>query len=90
MKNKILLLVACVVLTGCTDDAEAERTLNAQGFSNISIDDRGAWFSTFYGCSDSDTNWYSTTADNPKGKRVNVTVCCGGVTQFKGCTIRTR
>jgi hypothetical protein len=87
-----VVLLVCILsfTTACTDDNEAQRALTNQGFSNITIVDRGSWFSSFHGCSDGDGNWYSVTADNSTGKRVNVTVCCGGVLQFKGCTLRSQ
>lgn len=83
------LLAACLIV-GCTDDNEAQRALTDQGFSDITITDRGTVFASVYGCSDSDGAWYSTTANNPAGKRVNMIVCCGGALQFKGCTLRSK
>lgn len=91
--GSIMTVASCLLAffaMACTNDNEAQRALSDQGFSNISIVDRGAWFSSFHGCSDSDGNWYSVTADNAKGERVNMTVCCGGAMQYKGCTLRSK
>lgn len=91
--KKLLATLAClcVCTSACiTDDNEARKALDDDGFSDIQITDRGAVFAGFYGCDSKDGNWYTASATNPKGKHVNMLVCCGGALQFKGCTVRSK
>lgn len=86
-----LLVIGVAQFTGCsTNDAEAIKALDDQGFKDISITDRGAIFAHFNGCGGDDQNYYDATATNPAGKRVSVLVCCGGSFSFKGCVVRSK
>ncbi len=89
---KLSLIVAfSVLLVGCiTDDNEARKALDDQGFTNITITDRGTGLVTWEGCGKDDGAYYKATATNPAGKRVNVVVCCGGSFSMKGCVIRSK
>lgn len=84
-----LLLGAVVELSGCTDNAEALRSLEINGFSSPMITDFGS-LGFLHGCDIHDLAWYQAQAINSVGKPVNVIVCCGGPLAFKGCTIRTK
>lgn len=90
MRKILVSLVCCVGLISCTNDSEALRTMEDNGFTNVSIEDSGGVFSKFHGCSDKDGAWYEVAATNAAGKNVHLTVCCGGFGSFKGCTIRSR
>lgn len=88
---KIAFLLSLVCLTGCwTNDSEAIKALDDQGFTAISITDRGAMFPQWEGCGSDDGCYYHATATNPIGKRVTLLVCCGGALQFKGCVVRSK
>ncbi len=86
--KKIILILACF-LTSCTNDSEARRTLEAQGFDNIRIGGY-AWF----GCGQDDGASNTFTATNAKGQAVSGVVCCGTYEGnplgglAKGCTVR--
>jgi len=73
-----------------TNDNEAIKALDDQGFSNISIMDRGAFGAHWAGCGEDDGNYYNVVATNPAGKRVSLLVCCGGAMSFKGCVVRSK
>ena len=86
-----LIALAAITMMGCgTNDAEAIKAMDDQGFTEISITDRGCFFAAMEGCDEKDGNWYHATAKNPAGKRVNMLVCCGAMTSFKGCTVRSK
>jgi hypothetical protein len=88
-----LLVIVCsiVMLAGCaTNDHEAIKALDDEGFSDISITDRGFMFAEWQGCDKRDGNWYHAHATNPRGKPVNMLVCCGSSLSFKGCTVRSK
>lgn len=72
-----------------SDNSEAVRALDTNGFSNVTIHDSGFWGS-FHGCDKHDGAWYSASATNPVGKTVELVVCCGGPASFKGCTVRSK
>ncbi len=91
--NKLFFsaLIVAVTLSACaTNDAEALRSLDDSGFSDVTITDRGFLFAHFHGCDAKDGNWYEANAKNPKGKPVSMLVCCGQALSFKGCTIRSK
>lgn len=72
--------LALLLLLACSDDVAARRTLEAQGFSDITT----SGFS--FGCGESDSYSTGFEATNPAGKRVSGVVCCGLV--LKACTVR--
>lgn len=72
----ILVLVGAVA---CTNEADAERTLVASGYSRVQLT---GW--SFH-CGDYETA-DGFRALNPVGLAVEGTVCCGVWT--KGCTVR--
>lgn len=80
MKTVIFILVAALVV-GCTNKEDANRALNAQGFTNIEI-----LGYDFFGCSKDDFYHTKFSADNISGIRVTGTVCSGFM--FKNATIR--
>lgn len=90
--KRILLPLSFVLLSiGCgTDDHEAYKALSDNGFTNIHITDRGFMFASFHGCSEKDGNSYYANANNPISKPVEMLVCCGSKTSFKGCTVRSK
>lgn len=85
MKVIVMGLIAAVlsisILTGCTDEAGAERILKANGFTEIQFTGY-AWLS----CSDKDTFSTGFTAKGPTGIPVKGAVCSGMF--FKNSTIR--
>lgn len=92
MKDRIIAFVTILALVlftafaglssaGCTDEAEARRVLDDQGFTDVQTTGY-AWGA----CSDDDTSHTGFTAKNPKGKPVAGVVCCGLVA--KACTVR--
>ncbi len=85
MKVIVMGLIAAVlsigILTGCTDEAGAERILKANGFTEIQFTGY-SWLS----CSDKDTYSTGFIAKGPTGIPVKGTVCSGMF--FKNSTIR--
>jgi hypothetical protein len=75
------ILVAAVVLSGCTDNSAAIRTVKAHGFTNVEIT---GWAPL--SCGDDDTSKTGFRARNRDGQMVEGAVCCGLV--FKNCTLR--
>ena len=88
--TSILAALACCLIACGTDDQEAKRALDDNGFSNVTITDEGFVFANWHGCDEKDGNWYQANATNPAGKQVTVLVCCGAKMSFKGCTIRSK
>jgi len=87
---KLGLIVLAAFLTACTNDNEAVKALSDNGFSNITITDRGGVFAGWAGCDSKDGNWYHADATNPAGRPVHMLVCCGSAMSFKGCTVRSK
>ncbi|AKR15892.1 hypothetical protein AVU18_gp046 [Citrobacter phage IME-CF2] len=78
----ILLVVVCVFLqSSCTDEREAQRILEAQGYENIEFTGY-SWFS----CSEKDTYATGFKATGVNGKPIAGAVCSGMF--FKNSTIR--
>ena len=75
------ILIALLCVSGCTNDDDAFRALNAEGYTNIQT---GGY--AFFACSKDDFYHTSFTAKNAKGKTVEGVVCSGLF--FKGSTIR--
>jgi len=91
MKHILILSFFFLPLIGCgTDDHEAYKALSDNGFTNIHITDKGWTFANWHGCDSKDGNWYQVNATNPIGKPVEMLVCCGAKTSFKGCTVRSK
>jgi len=66
---------------GCENRGSAQRTLEAQGFTDARFT---GW--TPFVCGSGDWSATGFVAKNPKGVEVEGTVCCGLLT--KGCTVR--
>jgi hypothetical protein len=81
--KKVLLasILGMLILTGCTSQQDAERALNAQGFTNVKITGYN-----MFDCSEDDFYHTGFTAKNAQGNLVSGTVCSGMV--FKSATIR--
>ena len=91
MKLAIVLTCLALATVACgTNDSEAIKALDDNGFTNVTITDRGFMFASMEGCDSKDGNWYHASATNPAGKHVNMLVCCGAMTSFKGCTVRSK
>jgi len=89
MKN--FLFVSLLCLSACwTDNNEAKRALDDQGFTKVTITDSSAFWAHFHGCGQDDGHWYEATATNPVGKQVVMMVCCGSNFSFKGCVVRSK
>ncbi len=76
------LLIAVVLLAGCTNADDATRTLKAAGYTDILITGY-RWF----GCSKDDSVRTGFIATGRDGSKVSGIVC--GELFFKGNTIRT-
>lgn len=74
------VLTAALLLSACTDESATRRTLEASGFTDVTVGGY-AWFS----CSEGDNFATSFSATNSQGKRVHGAVCCG---LWKNCTVR--
>lgn len=78
----VLLVVGVVFLQSrCTDEKEAQRILEAQGYTNIQFTGY-SWFS----CSEKDTYSTGFEAKGVNGKTISGSVCSGLF--FKNSTIR--
>lgn len=77
----ILVVIAVLLLSQCTDEKEAQRILTANGYTDIQYTGR-SWFA----CAESDTYATGFTAKSPTGQEISGTVCSGLF--FKGSTIR--
>lgn len=78
---KRLILVAALILSGCTDPSNATRILEDNGYSQVQITGYN-WMA----CSKDDTYHTGFTAVAPGGRHVSGTVCAGVF--FKNSTIR--
>lgn len=78
--KKAFVLIAAVLVAGCTAPDSAKEVLENQGYTDVDAGGYG-WFS----CSEDD--WFKTkfSAKSPSGQSVQGTVCKG---LFKGSTIR--
>jgi len=70
-----------------TNENEAIRALEIQGYSNITILDKDFFFVGVRGCSSHDAAKYTAKVTNPLNKEVEVFVCVGF--PFKGSTVRS-
>lgn len=75
------LLIAALLLAGCTSENDAMRALQADGYKDIRLTGYD-WFA----CSKDDTFHTGFTATNRDGKKVSGVVCSGLI--FKSATIR--
>jgi len=73
--------IFCSANCGDRPDPKLQRSVEAQGFTDVRIGDWNA-----FECGSGDTYSRSFTATSPTKQRVSGTVCCGYF--FKGCTIR--
>ena len=80
LPKALILTALLLLLSGCTNQGRALRTLTDAGYSNIELGGYG-WFA----CSEDDTFATVFQATGPSGKPVKGTVCNGF---FKGATIR--
>ncbi len=78
---KYALLIVVFIMSGCTSKTDANRALDAAGYSDITIGGY-SWFD----CSKDDFYHTEFTAKNPSGKYISGTVCSGLL--FKSATIR--
>jgi hypothetical protein len=87
--KKLLLVLAAVFAMSCgafVDDSVPIAALTVAGYSEASCQSSHWILPEFYGCSEEDDTAFKCIATNPKGVRVNVTVCSNFM--FKGSTIR--
>jgi hypothetical protein len=78
--KKSFVLIAALLVAGCTAPDSAKEVLEKQGYTNLEVGGYG-WFA----CSEDD--WFATQfkGTSPTGDTVEGTVCKG---VFKGSTIR--
>lgn len=79
--KKIILCLTILLIVGCTNSADAQRTLDSAGYTDIHI-----LGYSFFACSQDDFYHIRFTATNYQGKAVKGTVCSGLL--FKDATIR--
>lgn len=79
--KKVAMLFLIMFLVSCTDEKEATRVLEAQGYTNIQITGY-----SYFGCDKHDTYHTGFVATGLNGKEIKGTVCSGLL--FKGSTIR--
>lgn len=77
----VFLLMVLVCMFGCTNAKDANRALNAEGFTNIEVTGYN-----FLACSQDDFYHTGFIATNSQGNRIKGTVCSGIF--FKNATIR--
>ena len=70
-----------LLLSACTSEKDANRALNAAGYTEIQV---GGY--DFWACGEDDFFHTKFTAKNPAGKNMKGTVCSGLF--FKNATIR--
>lgn len=80
MKKSVLLVLAGLAVTGCTDPDTAVSTLESAGYSEIETGNYG-----LFACGNDDTFATKFKAVNPKGVKTEGVVCSGWL---KGGTIR--
>lgn len=81
MKKLILVLGLVFTIAACTDEPNAQRILEANGFTNIEMTGY-----SFFSCSEKDAQSTGFIATGPTGKQVKGSVCSGIF--FKNSTIR--
>ena len=81
MKKILILAIAIIAFSGCTNKTDAKRALKAQGFKNVQI--TGC---NFFACGKDDFYRTGFTAVNQQGSKVSGTVCSGLL--FKNATVR--
>ena len=90
MTKKLTLVFSGLVLVGCGEFVPSDHAVRAarnQGYEDITVTGRHGIFPHYLGgCSENDAAAFDVTATNSRGRRVNLTVCCGLI--VKGCTIR--
>lgn len=78
---KILPLLFLLFLSSCrVSEEESKRVLVNSGYTQIEL--KGV---ALFSCSDDDGFSRKFTAINPRGERVDGTICCG---LLKSCTVR--
>jgi len=83
MKTLFAIILAGIVLTGCSDAPKTISVLSSQGYTDIYVMEL-TWRAAV-ACSEDDQFRTSFTATSPAGKPVSGTVCSGWL---KGATIR--
>lgn len=78
---KKLLVLAVLLLSGCTNSGDAHRALEGMGFTSIEITGYN-----YFACSKDDFYHTGFTAVNANHQIVNGTVCSGFL--FKNSTVR--
>lgn len=79
----------CAGVTGCVDtNGRVMKAAQSNGFTDIKVDDCHFFFTSWRGCSKSDTFACDVSAKNVNGQPVDLLVCEGLI--FKGSTIRTK
>jgi hypothetical protein len=77
---KKLLIIAAILLTGCTSQDQSNRALGSAGYTNIQFTGYH-----IFGCDKNDSFHTGFKATGVNGKPVEGVVCSGW---FKGATIR--
>lgn len=79
--RKIILLLFALLFASCTDEEQARRVLENQGYTKIQITGY-----KHFSCGKDDSTSTGFNAMSPADKPVSGVVCCG--LWLKNCTIR--
>lgn len=74
----ILLLCTTLIMNACTNESDARRVLEEQGYTEIHFTGYD-----MFGCSEDDTYRTGFTATSPTGHRVSGVVCGGYMKLFQ-------
>ena len=84
-----IVIIFLILIAGrgmLVDEQVAIETMEAQGFSDVVVEE-SAWFLVgFRGCGNDDAAKFEVSANNSNGQRVDCIVCADW--PFKGSTIR--
>jgi hypothetical protein len=72
------------------DDTDVVRAAEAQGWSEIKIEESFNYLVSLQGCSGSDSFGYKAVGRNPVGQKVHLIICSGNTWTSKGVTVRTQ
>jgi cytochrome oxidase Cu insertion factor (SCO1/SenC/PrrC family) len=80
----VKILLAIILLAGCTDTGRATEILREEGYTRVEI--TGYEF----GCGEDDSTSTGFRAVNLAGNHVHSVVCCGYTGCSKACTVRLK
>ena len=72
------------------ENADVVRAAEAQGWSEIKIEESYNYFVSWNGCAGSDSFLYKAVGRNPVGQKTRFIICSGNTWTSKGVTVRTQ